>query len=62
MGSGSMSLRGHMSLKLLGAEFNEPDCHLPEESAGRPLQPGWMESLIDCVVTLITQPGDQARM
>lgn len=34
MGSGSTPLKGHMSLKLLCAGFNEPDCHLPEESAG----------------------------
>lgn len=34
IGSGSISLIGHMSLKLLCAEFNEPDCHLPEESTG----------------------------
>ena len=34
MGSGSVSLLGHMSLKLLCAAFSEPDCHLPEESAG----------------------------
>lgn len=34
MGSGSVSLVGHISLRLLCAEFNESDCHLPEESAG----------------------------
>lgn len=34
MGSGSISLIRHISLKPLCAEFNERDCHLPEESAG----------------------------
>lgn len=61
MGSGSISLIGHMSLKLLCDEFNEPDCHLPEESAGEPLQSGWMESLIDLVVTLIKQSGEPGQ-
>lgn len=61
MGSGSISLIGHMSLKLLCAEFNEPDCHLSEESAGEPLQSGWMESLIDRVVTLIKQSGEPGQ-
>lgn len=32
--SGSISLIGQMSLKLLCTGFNEPDCHLPEDSAG----------------------------
>jgi len=32
--SGSISLIGHLSLKLFCGEFNESDCHLPEESAG----------------------------
>lgn len=61
VGSGSVSPIGHVSLKLLCAEINEPDCHLPEESAGEPLQSGRMESLIDRVVTCIKQPGEPGQ-
>ena len=34
VGSGSVSLVGHMSFRLLCAEFNESDHRLPEDSAG----------------------------
>lgn len=61
MGSGSISLIGQKSLKLLCAEFNEPDCHLPEESA-EGLCTRWMESLIDLGVAPGKQSENQSRM
>lgn len=61
MGSGSISLIGHTSLKRPGAEFNEPDCHLPEESASEASVAGRMGSLIDCAVTLVRQSGEPGQ-
>lgn len=63
MGSGSISLKGYMSLNLLCAEFNEPDCHLPEEKAGEASTVGWMESLVHQSCCHTHQAvGNQGRM
>lgn len=61
MGSGSMSLLGQTSLKLLCAEFNECDCHLPGAGGGVCAW-RWMESLIDLDVAPGERSENQSRM